>query len=139
MITYHRAQIEDASEVKKLLYITWNETYSDIYSQEAIDMVMSDWHSVELITEQISDKTAYFGIAKDAGKIIGMCNATITNGVVNIQRLHVLPSHQRQGIGTVLLNKAVDSFHNAKKIDLEVEKQNNRAIAFYKKQGFEEK
>ena len=67
-----------------------------------------------------------------------MCNASLTHEskAVNIQRLHVLSNYQRQGIGSMLVIEVIKSFPNVSKIELEVEKQNLRAQAFYKKHGF---
>ena len=35
-----------------------------------------------------------------------------------------------------MINKVIGAFPDAKKIDLEVEKQNEQAISFYKKNGY---
>ena len=139
MITFHRAKIEEVTEIKKLLHETWMATYLDIYSAEAIEKVTSEWHSVERLTKNIQDPLSFFCVAKDGNKIVGMCNTTrYEGGVVNIVRLHVSPHYQRQGIGSKLIKEAIKAFPKASKIDLEVEKQNYRALAFYKKHGFKE-
>ena len=139
MIKIYKARVKEAFEIKKLLYKTWVSVYSGLYTQEAIDKITSDWHSIKLLTEQILDQNKLFLVAKDGNKIVGMCNtASITNkNKINIQRLHIDPKYQRQGIGTNLINKIVTEFPNATKIDLEVEKQNKQAISFYQKNGYE--
>jgi len=141
MVTVHKARVDDVLQIKKLLYETWTATYSGIYSLEAIKTVTSQWHSISLLTKQIQDPTSFFYIAKDIDKIVGMCNATINHekNTINIQRLHVLPQYQRQGIGSSLMTEAIKAFPNASKVDLEVEKQNYRALSFYKKMGLKEK
>ena len=139
MITIGKAKVEEVLEIKKLLYKTWISTYSTLYSLEAINKITSEWHSVKLLTEQILDPSRLFLIAKDGDKIVGMCNtASVVNkkNKINIQRLHIDPDYQRQGIGTNLINKVIGAFLKAKKIDLEVEKQNEQAISFYKKNGY---
>lgn len=140
MITYHRANASEAHEIKKLLYKTWTSTYSDIYSPEVIDTITSDWHSIKLLTKQIKSKAFFFAVAKADKKIVGMCNAILNSkgDIINIQRIHVSPYYQRRGIGSGLMQEALKHFSKAKKIDLEVEKQNFRALAFYKKLGFKE-
>lgn len=140
MITIHKAKVEDVFKIKKLLHETWTATYSDIYSSEAIEMVTSEWHSPELLTKQIQNPDMFFGVAKNGNMIVGMCNAMLTHEgkVVNIQRLHVSPHYQRQGIGSMLIKEAIKAFPSASKVDLEVEKQNHRAFSFYQKHGFKE-
>ncbi|MCX6731111.1 MAG: N-acetyltransferase [Candidatus Roizmanbacteria bacterium] len=139
MITIHRAKVEDVYEIKKLLFNTWTATYSNIYSPEAIELITSRWHSVVLLTKQIKNPSLFFSVAKDGNKIVGMCNATLTQGgkVINIQRLHIIPEYQRRGIGSKLIEEVIKTFPKALKIELEVEKQNERALTFYQKQGFQ--
>ncbi|OGG15502.1 hypothetical protein A3D77_06675 [Candidatus Gottesmanbacteria bacterium RIFCSPHIGHO2_02_FULL_39_11] len=138
MIKIHKAKVEDALEIKKLLHKTWTATYSNIYSPEAIETVISEWHSLKFLKKQIQDPDTFFLIAKDGDIIVAMCNASLTHEskAVNIQRLHVLSNYQRQGIGSMLVIEVIKSFPNVSKIELEVEKQNLRAQAFYKKHGF---
>lgn len=139
MIKIIKAKVEEVAEIKKLLYKTWISIYSGLYSQEAIDKITSDWHSIELLTKQILDPDRLFLVAKDGNKIIGMCNtATVIDkeNKINIQRLHIDPEYQRQGIGANMISSITNAFPNATKIDLEVEKQNKQAISFYKKNGY---
>lgn len=139
MITIHKAKTEEVLEIKKLLKETWTSTYADLYSPEAIETVTSKWHAPEFLKQQIEDKDGFFLVAKDGDNIVGMGNAILThNGeVINLQRLHISPNNQGQGIGTMLVQKILTAFPTAKKADLEVEKQNHKAQAFYKKHGFE--
>lgn len=139
MITISKARVEEVSEIKKLLYKTWISVYSGLYSKESIDKITADWHSIELLTKQILDPNRLFLVAKDGNKIVGMCNtASVTDkgNEINIQRLHIDPEYQRKGIGTNMLNMIIEAFPNVTKINLEVEKQNKKAISFYKKTGY---
>ena len=137
MIKYQKAKIKEAEEIKKLLYKTWVSTYRGLYSQEAIDNITSNWHSIELLKKQILDKERAFLVAKYENKIIGMINTDqVKDNIVNIQRLHIDPDYQGQGIGSSLINEISRLFPDAIKINLEVEKQNKKAISFYKKHNY---
>lgn len=138
MITLHKAKTENVFEIKKLLHETWICIYSEIYSPEAIEIITSEWHAPDLLSQQIQNPDVSFIIAKDEEKIVGMCNALLTHQgkKINIQRLHVSPPYQRQGIGSKLIKEALKEFPKASKVDLEVEGQNYRALAFYQKHGF---
>lgn len=140
MILYQKAKVQEAVEIKKLLYKTWTSTYLSIYSLETIDTVTAYWHSVKLLTKQILNPNIAFIVTKDNKKIIGMCNAIFKqkNNSLNIQKLHVDPGYQHQGIGSTLIKKVIEAFPNVSKVNLEVEKHNNRALAFYQKHGFNE-
>lgn len=138
MITFHKAEVKDVAKIKNLLHESWIATYSEIYSPEVIEIVTSVWHSPELLTKQILDPDMFFWVAADGEKIVGMCNAALTQEgkVVNIQKLHVSLRYHRQGIGSRLIREAIKAFPKASKVDLEVEKQNHGALAFYQKHGY---
>ncbi len=138
MIKIQKAKPSEALEIKKLLRKTWNQAYKDILTSEQIENVTSEWHSQELLVKQIEAPDILFLVVKDGDKIVALCNTDEikVDNHVNIQRLHVLPGYQRQGIGAQLIEEIIKRFPKIKKIDLEVEQQNLQAIAFYKKQGF---
>jgi ribosomal protein S18 acetylase RimI-like enzyme len=50
----------------------------------------------------------------------------------------VLPEFQRQGIGARLMAESYRAFPEIKRIQLDVEEQNPKARAFYRKLGFNE-
>jgi len=137
VIVYKKAKTEQAAEIKKLLRQTWNIAYEKIYSQEAIDAITSEWHSITFLEEQIRNPRILFLVGIDQGKIVATCNTDeVKNEVVNIQRIHVLPAYQRKGIGSQLIKEVVKHFPKAKKLQLEVEEQNDRAKIFYENRGF---
>lgn len=55
--------------------------------------------------------------------------------VVLIQDLLILPEYQRKGIGTKLMQAALDRFSHVRQIQL-VTDQTEKNIAFYQSQGF---
>ena len=57
---------------------------------------------------------------------------------VMVHQLYVLPALQGRGIGGMLLDEIVESFPDATLFRLEVEEANERAIGFYRSQGFEQ-
>ncbi len=139
MIAIHKARIEEVLEIKRVLSETWTDTYVGIYSQEAIDYITSKWHTPENLTMQINNPDIYFGIAKDNGQMIGLVTARkLDNHTIMMQRLYIKSSYHRQGIGTQLILEAIKSFPQTTKLKLEVEEQNKKALAFYKKCGFKE-
>ncbi|MDO8639367.1 MAG: GNAT family N-acetyltransferase [bacterium] len=138
MIKFHKAKIKEVADIKKLLHESWVCTFSDIYSPEVIEIATSVWHSPELLTKQIQDPDTFFMVAVDNKRIVGICSAGLTQSgkVINIQKLHISASHHRQGIGSRLIKEIIKAFPKASKVDLEVEKQNHGALAFYQKHEF---
>jgi len=65
-----------------------------------------------------------------------MCNTDkVKDDTINIQRLHVHPTYQGQGIGSRLIDAVLEAFPKAKKLQLEVEENNKPARTFYEKRG----
>jgi ribosomal protein S18 acetylase RimI-like enzyme len=58
-------------------------------------------------------------------------------GRLDLGQLYVLPRAQGRGIGTRLLGRLLGAFPQATSVRLEVEPRNTRAIAFYRRAGFE--
>ena len=66
-----------------------------------------------------------------------MCNTDkVETEIINIQRVHVLPTCQGKGIGSQLIEEVAKHFPKAKKLQLEVEEQNEKARVFYENRGF---
>jgi ribosomal protein S18 acetylase RimI-like enzyme len=60
----------------------------------------------------------------------------IDDNTARIFQLYVLPSFQKRGIGSKLMDAAIKHFDRTKKVVLEVEEGNRKGIAFYAKYGF---
>ena len=58
------------------------------------------------------------------------------NTVLYIERLHVSPHYQHQGIGAQLMEKVIEFYPQIKIIELTVEKHNQKAFNFYIKHDF---
>ena len=140
MITVQPAEVDEVQAIKKVLSETWIDTYGPFLPVEVIQKVTSLWHSLETLATEIENERVFFHVAKNEhGAIVGLLTAgQPSDDIVNIGRLYVLPGHQRQGIGGKLLEACADAFPGAHILRLEVEAQNEKGLAFYRKQGFRE-
>jgi ribosomal protein S18 acetylase RimI-like enzyme len=76
-------------------------------------------------------------LADESGVIVGHIFAHQRRApALTIARLYVLPSHQRRGIGERLIEAAIARHPACKVIRLDVEADNEKGLAFYRKQGF---
>ena len=134
------AEADEVRAIKKVLSETWIDTYGPFLPAEVIQKVTTLWHNPETLAAEIENPRVFFHVAKDQqGSIVGLLTAgRPSDDVVNIGRLYVLPGNQRQGIGGKLLDACMAAFPEAQKLVLEVEAQNEKGMAFYRKQGFEE-
>lgn len=87
-------------------------------------------------------------VAKDSNTIIGVVQWSVKEnpnlGVAEFEEMHVLISHQRQGIGSKLIEEAIKNIRDffsqnkikARKLYLFVNQNNKAAQNFYGKFGF---
>ena len=140
MVRIERAHVEDVPEIKQVLRETWRATYSSFLSQATINTVTSIWHSPDRLAAEIQNPQIFFGVARTGdGVIVGLITVgQIADDTVVLSRLYIHPQHQRQGIGSQLLQAGVTSFPAARTIRLEVEENNHSAYTFYHHHGFRE-
>ena len=139
MVEIHKAKPSEVKEIKKVLSDTWKDTYKEIYSPESIAIFTSEWHSPENLLAQMNDSNFYFAVAKVGNKIVGLTTVRkLTDRAVFMYRLYIIPEYQRKGVGSKLMESALETFPKTKTIRLEVEEKNEKGISFYKKQGFRE-
>jgi putative acetyltransferase len=104
---------------------TWQATYPQLDFIARLDWWRQRWRD-ELL------RTADVVIAEQDGVLIGF--VTIDPRTFYLDQIVVAPEHWRSGIGAVLLEEArrISPYG----LDLDVNVDNARAIAFYKKHGF---
>ena len=140
MITIQPAAADDIRQIKQVLTETWIDTYQTFIPVEVIQNITALWHSPETLAAEIEIENVYFALAKDeTNAVLGLLTAARRdNEIVAIGRLYVLPAHQRRGIGAMLLDACIAAFPGARQLRLEVEAENAKGLAFYRKQGFKE-
>lgn len=131
----------DLAGVSALLRATWHATYDDLYGVDRVREISASWHGVDELKKHLKRPRSEFLVADDGRRLGGMAFAAAGPAdphVVFLHQLYVLPELQGQGIGRDLLSEIVTSFPQADRMQLEVEKQNARAIDFYLQAGFRE-
>ena len=128
----------DLAALRALLVETWHATYDGVYGADRVTGITNDWHSLPSLKAQLERPYSEFLVADDGREIGGMAFATsgADGKTVSLHQLYVRPGCQGRGIGGMLLDEIIDSFHDAELIRLEVEAANAKAIKFYASQGF---
>ena len=90
----------------------------------------------QMLAQALSHSLATY-LARDGEKIIGLVHL-VGDGFssVFVQDLIVLPSYQRQGIGSNLMKEALADYKDAYQIQL-VTEQTEKILGFYRSLGFE--
>ena len=136
-ILIRSATPQDAEGTRRVLVQTWHDTYDALLGPEKVAETTGRWHAVEALAEQIADPAATFLVAEHAGALIGHAFARGPQaGVLVLFRLYVLPVWQRRGVGARLLGAVVERHPGAARMRLDVEAENVKGAAFYRRHGF---
>lgn len=87
--------------------------------------------------EQALSHSLVIYLALDGDAVVGLIRL-VGDGFssVFVQDLIVLPSYQRQGIGSSLMKEALEDYKDAYQVQL-VTEQTERTLGFYRSMGFE--
>ena len=90
----------------------------------------------QMLEQALSHSLATY-LARDGEEIVGLVRL-VGDGFssVFVQDLIVLPSYQRQGIGSDLMKEALGDFKDAYQVQL-VTEQTEKTLGFYRSLGFE--
>ena len=102
----------------------------------------------EALERMLADENCQLWVAQLEGKTIGYLLLMVKNipesayyyayQLVHIDQVAVLKTHQHMGVGTLLLNKAVEvaNQHSIKRLELDHLNLNTGAESFFKRKGF---
>ena len=90
----------------------------------------------QMLEQSLAHSLAIY-VARDGEEIVGLVRL-VGDGFssVFVQDLIVLPSYQRQGIGSSLMKQALENFKEAYQVQLATE-QTEKNVGFYRSMGFE--
>ncbi|MBC8112299.1 MAG: GNAT family N-acetyltransferase [Verrucomicrobia bacterium] len=138
------------SHVEKLMnigYLTFSETFAEINTEEDMQQYLQNTFTEEKITDEISNKNSWFYIAQTGDEVIGYLKINFADAqtelkdenALEIERIYIKKAHLGKQVGKLLLDEAmtVARQHSLQYVWLGVWENNERAIKFYEKQGFE--
>ena len=93
-------------------------------------------HQLEMLEQALSHSLVIY-LALDGDAVVGLVRL-VGDGFssVLVQDLIVLPSYQRQGIGSALMKQALEDFKEVYQVQLATE-QTEKNVGFYRSMGFE--
>ena len=110
-----------------------------LIGSDQVAEITSRWHAIGVLRGDLVDPKAVFLIAELDGRLVGHALGRIDDtGQAALKRLYVLPECQRHGVGSALLEAIQSHIGPEMPMELEVERQNAKAIAFYAGHGFVE-
>lgn len=139
-MTIRKATLEDIPLIHDMAWKTFPETYKDIITPEQRDFMMEWMYSADNLNKQMTEEGHVYLIADDAaGEALGYVSVQPQKpGLWHLQKIYVLPEHQKEHIGKLLFNAAVayirDHVTGPCTMELNVNRY-NRALGFYKHMG----
>jgi ribosomal-protein-alanine N-acetyltransferase len=123
VLKIRRVQAQDIFSVIKIAY----ESLPEHYSPEVFNKFYESFSEGFLVAEKFH---------KIVGFVVGI---QTSNGIARITLLSVDKKFRKQGIGSALINQFLRemSLHDIRQVELEVKINNDAAIKFYKKHGFD--
>ncbi len=138
----------DAKDMAKLHIATWRATYNNIMPAEFLANLSVEKMSRNLEKIIVSEDIMAYVVEDTGGQCLNSGYSIVGDIIVGKARddelgysheifaLNILPTHQKQGLGKLLLNKALENLAFCDKIYLKVVAENYTARNFYEKQGF---
>ncbi|NKI32505.1 GNAT family N-acetyltransferase [Croceivirga thetidis] len=145
-ISFEKANLSDALRISVLLKTVYIQTYAvDGVTYEFANFITTRF-SPESIEKTIKKGPNQLLIAYNTSNPIGVAEFIYNSRcpirkepVSELSKLYVLERFYGKGVGYGLLKEVERSVveHGAKELNLEVYTKNSRAIAFYKRQGYQ--
>ena len=126
----------DIAALREALVASWHATYDPILGPQRARALTDAWHAPQTLAGEVNLPDGAFLLAEQAGRIVGSAFARIDDaGEICLRRLYLLPEAQGTGLGTRLLEEALERL-GPRPASLQVETSNLSAIGFYASRGF---
>ena len=134
--TIRKMQKEDIHQVQQVAKISWNYTYEGIIPLEIQESFLKSAYHDEMMQKRLEN--SFIWVSEVDGKIVGFANFSPAkeDGETELGAIYVHPVYLGKGIGTALLNEGIQYIEGAKKIFINVERENRIGTTFYKAKGF---
>lgn len=139
------------TEIEQLQLIsikTFEETFQDKCAPTDLSNFLKNAYSFEKLNSEFQNKESFFYFAEQNAEIVGYLKLnwgkaqteSLVENALELERIYILAKSQGKQIGQLLLARALQiaKNKNSDTIWLGVWEHNQRAISFYKKNGFEQ-
>lgn len=145
-ISIRKCTVEDAQQLQQIGYETFDETFREQNSPENMSAYLEKAFDLNQVQQELSNTLSQFFFVYVEDELAGYLKVNtgdaqseqMGDDSLEIERIYVRSSFQKQGIGKYLFDKAIDIAvqHGKLAVWLGVWEKNENAIAFYRRQGF---
>jgi diamine N-acetyltransferase len=148
LITVRKAVLEDVEELARLSSTTFYDAFANDNTPEDMEMHLKAYYSVEKLSTELQDEQSTFLFAYFGHELVGYVKINeqrspnedaSLDSPIELARIYTVQKMVGKGIGKALMQASIDFAREKQKktIWLGVFQENETAIAFYKKWGFE--
>ncbi|STX28955.1 N-terminal GNAT family acetyltransferase [Legionella beliardensis] len=140
------AEEKDCKELHALIIKTWRETYPSYIAkqgEEAIAHEIADRFSIEKVQSYLKDiNRRLWVVTNSQNNMVGYAHIILpkeNKKPAFLDQIYLIQEEQGKGLGTILLQQCYSYLKekNISGLELEVDVDNEKAVNFYKKQGFQ--
>ncbi|MBT2289196.1 GNAT family N-acetyltransferase [Paenibacillus albidus] len=145
-INIKKCTFEDLGLLQEISVETFNETFMNQNSPENMKTYLEKSFNLTQLEKELSNISSEFYFIYSDEEIAGYLKVNTNdaqteimgNDSLEIERIYIRGKFHKQGLGSYLLNKAIEvaKKQNKEKIWLGVWEKNESAITFYKKMDF---
>jgi ribosomal protein S18 acetylase RimI-like enzyme len=145
-LTIRECTIDDLLILRELSYKTYNDTFSHVNTPANMKAYLEQAFDIGKLRDELSNSSFLFYFLYADEELAGYLklNEYIEESDINdpesieIERIYVAKEFHGKGFGSILLNKATEIAGMQKKmyIRLGVWEKNDKALQFYKRNGF---
>lgn len=146
-IAVRKISADEVGCLQSISVRTFEETFAEDNSAEDMAQYLQEKLSIEKLSQELANPQSEFYLAESQSDVIGYLKLNIgaaqtesqPGNSVEIERIYVAKEYLGMKVGRLLLAKALEraADTHADYIWLGVWEHNDRAISFYKKNGFE--
>ncbi|MBO4500519.1 MAG: GNAT family N-acetyltransferase [Bacteroidaceae bacterium] len=139
------ATSDDIALIGNMAEVVFRETYRNILSPEQMEYMMEWMYSAHSLEKQMDILGHKYFIASVEGRSAGYMSLNrekpLPDGteLFHLQKIYVMPDFQKNGLGRLLIDKAIDYVKTLSSAPCRIElnvNRNNPAVGFYMNMGF---
>lgn len=137
-----KATVEDRDLINSVAARVWAPTYGGLMSAGQLDYMFDMMYSPSNLRKAMTDGGQTFLVFYEGDEAVGYISyETLADHDFYLQKIYLLPSMQGKGDGRRMLEIFLGYIREldpqARRLGLNVNRQNSKAIDFYRRNGFE--
>ncbi len=139
---FREATTDDCTLINSIASQIWAPTYSHLMSADQLGYMFEMMYSPENLHRAMTEGGQRFLVFSDEGRDVGYVSyETLPDHDFYLQKIYLLPTLQGRGSGRRMLELLLEYLRGmdpaARRIGLNVNRQNLKAVIFYLRNGFE--